>query len=39
MEKNLKVGIEKLLKYQTSDRGFEWFGKDPGHPTLSAYGL
>ena len=35
---NLKKGIKLLLKYKTSDGGFEWFGKDPGHSTLSAYG-
>ena len=28
---NLKKGIKLLLKYQTDDGGFEWFGKNPGH--------
>jgi len=36
---NLKKGIKLLLKYQTDDLGFEWFGKSPGHSTLTAYGL
>lgn len=27
------------MSYETSTGGFEWFGKSPGHSTLSAYGL
>ena len=36
---NLKKGVEKLLKFETSTGGFEWFGSSPGHVTLTAYGL
>lgn len=36
---NLKKGIKLLLTYETSEGGFEWFGKAPGHSTLTAYGL
>lgn len=36
---NLKKGIDLLLTYETEDGGFEWFGKSPGHSTLTAYGL
>lgn len=39
MLKNLKKGIKLLLNYETKEGGFEWFGKSPGHSTLSAYGL
>lgn len=36
---NLKKGIKLLMGYETNTGGFEWFGKSPGHATLSAYGL
>ncbi len=36
---NLKKGINLLLSYESPSGGFEWFGKDPGHSTLTAYGL
>lgn len=35
----LDVGYERLTGYECSDGGFEWFGNDPGHPGLTAYGL
>lgn len=35
----MKKGIKLLLTYETPDGGFEWFGKAPGHSTLTAYGL
>ncbi len=38
MLENLKKGIKKLLSFETSTGGFEWFGKSPGHSTLTAYG-
>jgi len=38
MEK-LKGGYEKLVGFETSSKGYEWFGKAPGHEALSAYGL
>jgi len=27
------------MTYETSTRGYEWFGTSPGHEALSAYGL
>jgi uncharacterized protein YfaS (alpha-2-macroglobulin family) len=39
ISKKLKKGMKRLMKFETSDGGFEWFGRSPGHPTLTAYGL
>ena len=36
---NLTKGVAKLLKFETPEGGFEWFGESPGHVTLTAYGL
>jgi hypothetical protein len=36
---NLQKGVKKLLSFETSTGGFEWFGESPGHVTLTAYGL
>lgn len=38
MEK-LKKGYDRLLTFETSMKGYEWFGKAPGHESLSAYGI
>ena len=35
----LKNGYAKLTGYECKQRGYEWFGGDPGHEALSAYGL
>ncbi len=35
----LKTGYARLSGYECSKGGFEWWGKDPGHETLTAYGL
>lgn len=35
----LDRGYQKLTGYESSGRGFEWFGGDPGHEALTAYGL
>ncbi|MDA1265620.1 MAG: hypothetical protein O2816_11125, partial [Planctomycetota bacterium] len=32
-------GYERLISFECSSDGFEWFGADPGHEVLSAYGL
>jgi uncharacterized protein YfaS (alpha-2-macroglobulin family) len=32
-------GYARLISYQCPTKGFEWFGEDPGHECLSAYGL
>lgn len=35
----LKSGYTKLINYESKSGGFEWFGGDPGHEALTAYGL
>ncbi len=37
--KFIKQGYRKLAGYETSQNGFEWYGKTPPHEALSAYGL
>ena len=37
--KLLEKGYGKLTSFECSKRGYEWFGKDPGHEALSAFGL
>jgi alpha-2-macroglobulin-like protein len=32
-------GYKILAGYETKDRGYEWFGQNPGHEALTAYGL
>jgi alpha-2-macroglobulin-like protein len=32
-------GYAKIAGYECTKRGYEWFGGDPGHEALSAYGL
>ncbi len=32
-------GYKRLTGYESQSGGFEWFGKDPGHEGLTAYGL
>ena len=39
MEGKLKKGYDKLIAFETTDKGYEWFGKSPAHEALSAYGL
>ena len=36
---NLQTGYQQLIQYKTSDGGFEWFGRSPSNPALSAYAL
>lgn len=38
MEK-LKKGYDRLTGFETSTKGYEWFGDSPGHEALSAYGI
>ena len=38
-KKFLASGYAKLTGYECKNRGFEWFGADPGHEALTAYGL
>lgn len=35
----LKKGYKRLTGYECQNGGYEWFGKDPGHEALTAYGL
>jgi hypothetical protein len=35
----LETGYRKLSGFESKNRGYEWFGGDPGHEALSAYGL
>ncbi len=35
----LGKGYDRLLGFECSGKGYEWFGEDPGHECLSAFGL
>jgi alpha-2-macroglobulin-like protein len=35
----LDKGYNRLIGFECAKKGFEWFGEDPGHECLSAYGL
>ena len=35
----LDEGYRRLTSFECEKRGYEWFGKDPGHEALTAYGL
>lgn len=35
----LKRGYNKLTGFESPDHGYEWFGGNPGHEALTAYGL
>ena len=35
----IEKGYHKLVSYETSNGGFEWFGNTPPHETLTAYGV
>ncbi len=35
----LERGYEKLTSFECDCQGYEWFGVDPGHEALSAFGL
>jgi hypothetical protein len=35
----LDHGYKLLTGYETSEKGYEWFGHTPGHEALTAYGL
>ncbi len=36
---NLQKSYAKLAGFECSKKGYEWFGQDPGHEALTAYGL
>lgn len=35
----LKTGYGKLIGFESEDSGYEWFGANPAHEALTAYGL
>lgn len=35
----LPKGYAKITGYECEQKGYEWFGSDPGHEALTAYGL
>jgi hypothetical protein len=35
----LEKGYKRLIGYECKSGGYEWFGEDPGHEALTAYGL
>ncbi len=35
----IEKGYKRLIGFETSQDGFEWFGKTPPHEALTAYGL
>ena len=37
--KLLDSGYKKLVGFEAPKKGYEWFGGDPGHEALTAYGL
>jgi hypothetical protein len=42
IEKSAKIlekGYNRLIGFECKSGGFEWFGADPGHEALTAYGL
>jgi uncharacterized protein YfaS (alpha-2-macroglobulin family) len=38
-DKLLGQGYERLVGFECQNHGYEWFGADPGHEALTAYGL
>ncbi len=35
----LERGYQRLVGYETREKGYEWFGQNPGHEALTAFGL
>lgn len=35
----IRRGYHKLVGYETPQKGFEWYGRNPPHQALTAYGL
>lgn len=38
-KQKLDAGYTKLVGFWCPDRGYEWFGENPGHEALTAFGL
>jgi uncharacterized protein YfaS (alpha-2-macroglobulin family) len=39
IDTQIRAGIKRLLSFECKSGGFDWFGTDPGHVTLTAYGI
>jgi alpha-2-macroglobulin-like protein len=37
--RTLETSYQRLIGFECKSGGFEWFGQDPGHDALTAYGL
>jgi len=35
----VEKGYKRLVSFECPKKGYEWFGRDPGHEALTAYGL
>lgn len=35
----LEKGYKRLISFESKDKGYEWFGGNPAHEALTAYGL
>ncbi|OGQ24393.1 MAG: hypothetical protein A2138_06840, partial [Deltaproteobacteria bacterium RBG_16_71_12] len=35
----INTGYKKLVSFESPEKGYEWFGGNPGHEALTAYGL
>jgi uncharacterized protein YfaS (alpha-2-macroglobulin family) len=38
-QEKLDAGYKRLVSFETKEHGYEWFGENPGHEALTAYGL
>jgi alpha-2-macroglobulin-like protein len=38
-QQKLERGYQRLVGYECKQKGYEWFGQDPGHEALTAFGL
>ncbi len=38
-KQKLDAGYKRLVSYWCPDKGYEWFGENPGHEALTAFGL
>ncbi len=38
-KEKLETSYKRLVGFECSEKGYEWFGENPGHEALTAYGL
>jgi hypothetical protein len=38
-QEKLEAGYQRLVGFECPEKGYEWFGENPGHEALTAYGL